>query len=604
MPQFLIRIISFLRIGVLVRRLFSWLSDKWTRFGAWLHNQALLFRQRWNDFFGRHPRLQYVVIRQWPLWGHGLLLLVDIVLIYRLLTHFELGNSLMSLVLVAAPAATAVLLNFIASGIPDTPKIYGWMLHLLATVILVCALAASYDKAALEDQLDTIVDQASTAEGLLDTIVAQVTDPDLKKSLQNVLDEIREIKNLQSSKDAPENSSEQEQLNAMATTVAAMATQMASLNDSIDGITEDSRSDSGSASSPPETETDSDDAGVDPDPPTVTHTPTPTETVVRPPTETPTREATATSTPSATPRLITRTPTPSVTPTETSTFTAIPSVTPTPSPTTTATLTPDPSPTATASQTATPTATGTATLTPTPTPSPTTTATLTPSPTATTTPTFTPTATPSITPTPTPSATPTVTATPDNCVGADLSFESTASGQALFAGDIVSDEWAPCGIHVTTHDPVNFPPMIFDSSNPPSNERDLGTPNETFGGPGRGPGGEEGEPGQNKFEQHNILTISDGDRFNPNDNGNGGTFIFTFDFARCISYVRLIDIDNDNDGQPITAYGEGGETLKRVTMTGLGDNSIQTIRVDTSGVYRLEIKLVDSGALVAVGFCS
>ena len=54
-----------------------------------------------------------------------------------------------------------------------------------------------------------------------------------------------------------------------------------------------------------------------------------------------------------------------------------------------------------------------------------------------------------------------------------IDFEIDAHGNPLAAGDIITDQWATWGVHVTTDDPVNRPAMIFDSANPTGNVGDL-----------------------------------------------------------------------------------------------------------------------------------
>ena len=51
--------------------------------------------------------------------------------------------------------------------------------------------------------------------------------------------------------------------------------------------------------------------------------------------------------------------------------------------------------------------------------------------------------------------------------------------------------------------------ISFDSGNPTGGDRDLGTPNQAFGGPGVGSGGEPGMPGENNTALHNVLIIAE-----------------------------------------------------------------------------------------------
>jgi hypothetical protein len=99
--------------------------------------------------------------------------------------------------------------------------------------------------------------------------------------------------------------------------------------------------------------------------------------------------------------------------------------------------------------------------------------------------------------------------------------------------------------------------MIFDSAQPTGNDTDLGSPNEDFGSPGRGCGGEEGQPGENRMPLGNILIISeDGNQDDPDDYYTGGTLIFTFVIPAKVHELQLIDIDNPEMAGKIVAYGQ------------------------------------------------
>jgi Tol biopolymer transport system component len=295
---------------------------------------------------------------------------------------------------------------------------------------------------------------------------------------------------------------------------------------------------------------------------------------------------------------------PTAEPTETPTTepTDTPTSTPTDTPTTEPTDTPATEPTNTPATE--PTYTPTTEPTNTPTTEPTNTPTTRPTNTPTTEPTDTPTAEPTDTPTVEPTTvTPDPTDTPDLCSW-DMDFETDASGNQLSRGQIIDDEWALFGIHVTTDNPAEHPAMIFDSAQPTGNDPDLGSPNEDFGGPGRGTGGEEGQPGENRWPLGNILIISeDGNPDNPNDYGAGGTLIFTFEIPTKVHEVQLIDIDSHETGGKIVAYDQSDNKLGTFSIQPYGNNSIQIVTINLENVARLKFYLQNSGAIAALSFC-
>ena len=269
-----------------------------------------------------------------------------------------------------------------------------------------------------------------------------------------------------------------------------------------------------------------------------------------------------------------------------------PTATPTEEPTATATEEPTPTETATPEPTLTPTAIPPDPTTPTPTP----TATADPTKTTTPDPTFTATAIPT-------TVTPDPTDPPHTCSWV-IDFETDALGNLLSPGQIIDDEWSPFGIFVTTTDPGKHPAMIFDSSNPTGYDWDLGSPNEDFGGPGLGSGGEEDQPGENRWPLENVLIITeDMDQSDPDDHYAGGTFIFTFERPAKIKSVQLLDIDANETAVKISAYDQNGKLLGTFKPQFLGNNSVEEVSIQLESVARLEIKLQSSGAIGALSFC-
>lgn len=115
--------------------------------------------------------------------------------------------------------------------------------------------------------------------------------------------------------------------------------------------------------------------------------------------------------------------------------------------------------------------------------------------------------------------------------------------------------------------------MIFDSANTTGGDSDLGFDN-----------------------QGKILIISeDGDSSDPDDNYRGGTITFDFDNPSDLHDIKVLDIEES--GGTIDLYDADGALIKSVAIPAAGDNSIQTVLLDASGVASMDINLVGSGAV-------
>ena len=185
----------------------------------------------------------------------------------------------------------------------------------------------------------------------------------------------------------------------------------------------------------------------------------------------------------------------------------------------------------------------------------------------------------------------------------------------LPAGTIVTDQFASVGIIISAENNKKGHPdaaIIFNSASPTGGDFDLGTPNEDFGGPGIGKGGEEGQPGENNTPLGNLLIIAedikdkkpkDGLVDDPDDESKGGSIQFEFDTLSTIESVTLVDIDSkEKGGSVMIMTTESGETVT-IPIPTLGDNSVQTIPIDQENVIDFKIELVSSGAIAEVNYC-
>ena len=186
-----------------------------------------------------------------------------------------------------------------------------------------------------------------------------------------------------------------------------------------------------------------------------------------------------------------------------------------------------------------------------------------------------------------------------------VDFDTGGGGAPLPAGTVVDNEYVAIGMHVSTDDPLNHPAMIFDSADPTPGDKDLGTPNQDFGGPGSGSGGGLGQAGANQLALGKVLIVSaDGDPSVPDDNDDGGTLIFQFDFPVYVDEVGFLDVDAGETGGTVEAFDAGGSSIAVAPIDDPGNNSVQTVLLGAEGVRRLEVTLVDSGAVSGIVSCA
>ncbi|NEP03262.1 MAG: hypothetical protein F6K58_32420, partial [Symploca sp. SIO2E9] len=182
-----------------------------------------------------------------------------------------------------------------------------------------------------------------------------------------------------------------------------------------------------------------------------------------------------------------------------------------------------------------------------------------------------------------------------------LDFETDGSGNSLSPGTVINDQYQNFGITISTPSHP-FGAMLFNSNEPTGGDFDLGTPNQAFGGSGKGTGGEANKPGENSRAQNNILIISeDGDSTDPDDNATGGTLRFDWENPVNIDYIEILDADSNQSGSIITYDLEGNE-LNTYEIPNLGDNGLQRILINNESVARVDVNLVTSGAITEISF--
>jgi len=138
--------------------------------------------------------------------------------------------------------------------------------------------------------------------------------------------------------------------------------------------------------------------------------------------------------------------------------------------------------------------------------------------------------------------------------------------------------------------------IIFDTENPTGGDDDLGTPNESCGGPGVGVGGTcttcgiPDASGPNCVPLGKALIIpeyitdANGDNLvdDPNDEEGGGKIMFSFDQNIVPVSITILDID---DAENVDFAMRNDTLVVVVPATDLGDNSSQTLNLQGYGQF-------------------
>ncbi len=137
---------------------------------------------------------------------------------------------------------------------------------------------------------------------------------------------------------------------------------------------------------------------------------------------------------------------------------------------------------------------------------------------------------------------------------------------------------------------------------------DLGSPNEKCngGGPGVVLGGEPGSTGENRTPLGYALIVQENNAQLeiPDVYAKGGVLIFKLLKKKFVKDIQILDIDVN--GTRITtsfANPAKGWRKRRFKVKNLGDNSVQTVRIEQDDVRWLKVNLRESGTVPSIRFC-
>ena len=147
---------------------------------------------------------------------------------------------------------------------------------------------------------------------------------------------------------------------------------------------------------------------------------------------------------------------------------------------------------------------------------------------------------------------------------------------------------------------------------------DLGTPNESFGGPGIGADGREGALYQNDTAQGGVLIVArdlddvdpaDGLVDEPVDQGNRREVSFSFDFTELMPVTVLglavLDSDQSEEAPSVEMFDAAGGSLATVVLPVTGDNGVAHVDLEpVDGVATMVVTLRGSGAIDDIRFAS
>ena len=192
--------------------------------------------------------------------------------------------------------------------------------------------------------------------------------------------------------------------------------------------------------------------------------------------------------------------------------------------------------------------------------------------------------------------------------------------EAQTPGEIVGSVFSNMGngpVVITGINPTQIPnnvALIFDSANPTGEDPDLGTPNETFGGPGIGLDGEMGMTFQNGQPLGNLLIVAedlvdangDGLIDDSDDSDRVGSEL-RFDFSAVapvfVRGMNVIDVE-PKEQPPLVAFFDagGGLIASQVLVQPRRQRRVARANFNVSGVFEMRVLLNGSGGLDSITF--
>lgn len=150
---------------------------------------------------------------------------------------------------------------------------------------------------------------------------------------------------------------------------------------------------------------------------------------------------------------------------------------------------------------------------------------------------------------------------------------------------------------------------VFDSANPHYEDPDLGTPNQVYGGPGIGTGGESG-PFANTIPLGNLLVIQNPDYSDPNDDDVVGQFTFNFSSIGPITATSITVIDlegaTEQESGSVKLYATASSPTPLATflLPDTGADGVGVVSLgNTPGVGYIVVDMDGSMGIDNLGFC-
>lgn len=179
--------------------------------------------------------------------------------------------------------------------------------------------------------------------------------------------------------------------------------------------------------------------------------------------------------------------------------------------------------------------------------------------------------------------------------------KAVANFNSKFAGDLVSDLGNGVTVSAYTAEGNVADAMIFDTAAPTGDDFDLGTPNNSFGGPGIGKAGKKGQLFANSVPKNKALIISeDGIASNPDDKGSGGYLVFNLAKPTFIESIGLLD----NDEQTLFTVTSKDGSIAHFYNSNGGDNSFELVKISKPGVIQITVVFIGSGAITEINSCA